>query len=228
MKKYLSLFLCLILLFGLLPLTAPARAASSEDWNYDIFDGKASIYGYFGSGGDVTIPSTLGGLPVTVITNYAFWCCTNVTGLTIPNSVTSIGGGAFSGCTGLTSVIIPDSVTSIGGDAFSGCTGLTSVIIPDSVTSIGVDAFSGCTGLTSVTIPKNVTNIAYDVFSGCTGLTSVTIPNSVTSIYSRAFNGCTSLTDVYYGGTEEDWEKIFIDYDNDPLTSATIHYAGPW
>ena len=108
-------------------------------------------------------------------------------------SVTSIGYDAFFKCTGLTSVTIPNSVTSIGDNAFYGCTGLTSVTIPNSVTSIGRYAFYGCTGLTSVTIPNSVTSIGNYAFTKCTGLTSVTIPNSVTSIGDGAFYGCTGL-----------------------------------
>ena len=82
--------------------------------------------------------------------NNAFYYCIGLTSVTIPNSVTSIGGQAFTGCTSLTSVTIGNSVTYIGSIAFSGCTGLTSVTIPNSVTSIGSYAFSGCTGLTSI------------------------------------------------------------------------------
>ena len=94
----------------------------------------------------------------------------------IPNdgSVTSIGRRAFYHCSGLTSITIPDSVTSIGYDAFYNCTGLTSITIPDSVTSIGGSAFAGCTGLTSITIPDSVTSIDNYVFEFCTGLTSIT------------------------------------------------------
>jgi hypothetical protein len=118
----------------------------------------------------------------------------------IPNSVTYVGYGAFKNCAGLVCVTIPNSVTSIGGGynagAFSGCTGLTSVTIPNSVTSIEIYAFSNCTGLTSVTIPNSVTSIRWGTFSNCTGLTSVTIPNSVTSIGDNAFSGCTGLTSV--------------------------------
>lgn len=58
-------------------------------------------------------------------------------GVTIPDSVTSIGGSAFSGCSGLTSAIIPDSVTNIKNFVFYNCVSLTSVAIPNSVTSIG-------------------------------------------------------------------------------------------
>ncbi|MEE1004492.1 MAG: leucine-rich repeat domain-containing protein, partial [Bacteroidaceae bacterium] len=97
-------------------------------------------------------------------------------------SVTSIGEYAFYYCSGLTSVNIPNSVTSIGEYAFYYCSGLTSVTIPNSVTSIGTSVFRGCSSLTSVTIPNSVTSIGESAFGGCSGLTSVTIPNSVTSI----------------------------------------------
>ena len=141
----------------------------------------------------VTIPNS-----VTSIGSSAFRGCTGLTSVTIPNSVISIGNYAFQDCPGLTSVTIPDSVTSIGNDAFHGCTGLTSVIIPNLVTSLGESTFSGCTGLTSVIIPNSVTSIGKSAFSGCKGLTSVIIPNSVTSIGNYAFSGCTGLTEVTF------------------------------
>ena len=111
-------------------------------------------------------------------------------------SVTSIGQCAFYGCSGLTSVTIPNSVTSIGNYAFSNCSGLTSVTIPNSVTSIGDYAFAGCSGLTSVTIGNSVTSIGDYAFAACSGLTSVTIPNSVTSIGYWAFGGCSGLSSI--------------------------------
>ena len=89
--------------------------------------------------------------------------------MTIPNSVTSIGGFAFQSCKSLTSVNIPNSVTSIGEWAFDNCSNLESVTIPNSVTSIGEFAFNGCWNLESVTIPNSVTSIDDNAFSkGCT------------------------------------------------------------
>ncbi len=172
----------------------------------------------------VTIPNS-----VTRIGNGAFENCDNLTSVTIGNSVTSIGYCAFNYCTSLTSITIPNSVTSIGNSAFSRCDSLTSVTIPNSVTSISESAFSSCKSLTSVTIPNSVTSIGDYAFYGCTSLTSVTIPNSVTSIGDYAFEYFDSLTDVYYGGTQEQWEAISIGSDNQCLTNATIHFntSGP-
>ena len=133
---------------------------------------------------------------VTSIGWNAFYGCSGLTSITIPNSVTSIGWNAFSGCSGLTNVTIPNSVTSIGNWAFYECSGLTGVTIPNSVTSIGQSAFSGCSSMTSVTIPNSVTSIGEKTFYGCSGLTGVTIPNSVTSIGNYAFKGCSGLTSV--------------------------------
>ena len=160
---------------------------------------------------------------VTSIIACAFYDCTSLTSITIPDSVTRIGGQAFYGCTSLTSITIPDSVTRIEGGAFFDCTGLTSVTIPNSVRSIELQVFANCTGLTSITIPTGAKSIGREVFYNCTGLTSITIPDSVTWIDERAFVGCTALTDVYYSGTISQWKSVDIWYSNDPLLSATIH-----
>ena len=93
--------------------------------------------------------------------------CTELTSITIPNSVTSIGNSAFSFCIGLTSIEIPNSVTSIEKNAFIYCIGLTSIIIPNSVTSIGNYVFFECSGLTSVTILNSVAFIGDYTFYNC-------------------------------------------------------------
>ena len=133
---------------------------------------------------------------VIAIGDCAFENCTQLTSITIPESVTSIGVGVFSGCSRLNSVMIPEGVTIIGSSAFSGCTQLTSVTIPESVTSIGGYAFANCYGLSSVTIPGTVTSIGVGVFSSCYALSSVTIPENVTSIGDYAFRGCSRLSSV--------------------------------
>ncbi|GBU28068.1 leucine-rich repeat [Treponema sp. R8-4-B8] len=151
------------------------------------------------SGQNSFIPASLKTVIITggnSVPASAFSGCTNLTSVTIPSSVLSIGQSAFSGCTGLPSITIPSSVTSIGNSAFSGCTSLPSISIPDSVLSIGNSAFSGCTALTNVTIENGVTSIGQSAFSGCTSLPSVIIPDSVTSIGDSAFRNCTSLESI--------------------------------
>ena len=175
---------------GLTTASIPTTV-SYNGLNYSVT--SIGIYAFYWCSGltSITIPNS-----VTSIRAEAFYRCTSLTSVTIPNSVTSIREYAFYGCSGLTNVTIPNSVTSIEEYAFYGCSGLTSVTIPNSVTSIREYAFYGCSGLTSVTIPNSVTSIREYAFYGCSGLTSVTIPNSVTSIGNSAFSGCSGLTSV--------------------------------
>ncbi|MBR5452321.1 MAG: leucine-rich repeat protein [Clostridia bacterium] len=179
--------------------TLSASAASTSNLTFTLNDDGESYYVgdcNESANGILTIPSTYNGKPVTSIGNYAFYDCSRLTSITIPDSVTSIGEDAFSHCDFLTSITIPDSVTSIGNWAFSYCSSLTSIVIPNSVTSIGSDAFYNCSRLTSITIPDSVTSIGDEAFYYCKSLKSITIPNSVTSIGGSAFYYCERLTSI--------------------------------
>jgi uncharacterized repeat protein (TIGR02543 family) len=228
MKTTKAITLLAAMLFAANAIFADTETVNGITWNYTVSGGEAQIYKNSSSAaiptstkGDITIPGTLGGYPVTSIGYRAFYGCSGLASVTIPDSVTSIGGEAFDGCSSLTSVTIPDSVTNIGALAFRGCSGLTSVTIPDSVTSIGDEAFSGCSGLTSVTIPDSVTSIGDDAFYRCSGLTSVTIPDSVKSIRNFAFYGCSSLTSLTIPNSLTNIGDYAF-FDCSGLTSVTI------
>lgn len=141
--------------------------------------------------------------------------------------VTAIGLGAFQQMKGLKFIEIPDTVTKIGDRAFTGCISLQSMILPNSLTEMGTGVFDGCTGLQSMILPGGLTSIGNKIFSGCTHMTEITIPNSITSIGRGAFYYCNKLTDVYYTGTESEWQQITMAAENEPLKNATIHYSAP-
>ena len=150
------------------------------------------------------------------IGEFAFYNCTDLSSVTIGNSVETIGESAFYNCTDLSSVTIGNSVKSIGAWAFGSCSSLTSITIPNSVVTIGEDAFSGCADLSSITIGNSVTEIGWYAFQNCSNLTSVvfnakncescecpfpyiktlTIGEEVETIPSFAFEGCTGLTSI--------------------------------
>ena len=144
---------------------------------------------------DIVIPPTYEGVPIIAIGDGVFGT-KEITSVTIPDTVTSIGEGAFFYCPNLTSVTIPDSVTSIGAYAFYNCENLKSVTIGNGVTRIEEHAFVFCTNLQNVTIGNNVSYIGDAAFGACDSLTSITIPDSVTFIGDLAFSSCASLTQI--------------------------------
>ena len=216
MKKQL-----LLLAIILLPLVA-----SAHDIEVQNADGVTIYYNYINNGTELEV-TFRGSYYYSFSDEYQgnVVIPKEVTYMNRTRKVTSIGNQAFYECTGLTSVTIPNSVTSIGDNAFNGCSRLTSITIGNSVTSIGDYAFVGCYGLTSVTIPNSVTSIGNYAFWGCSGLTSITIGNSVTSIGNYAFDGCSGLKKVIVKDIAA-WCGIkFNNYDSNPLYYAKHIYS---
>ncbi len=204
MKKTLRTFLAFI-------LASPPLVAIAEqfgDLTYSKYSTYVYITGYTGAGGAVTIPSIIDNLPVTRISGMAFYDCSSITSVTIPDSVTSIGVYAFSGCSGLANITIPSGVTSIGNSAFANGSGLMNINVVAANTSYsslnGVLFNKNKTTLLqypggkvgSYMIPNGVTNIGESAFRQCSNLTGVTISGSVKSMGEQAFSDCSSLDTV--------------------------------
>jgi hypothetical protein len=206
MAEYLRTAFPTNLLPLLLFLTLPAVVQAQ--FQHETNNGTITITGYTGPGGAVVIPSTINDLPVTRIGGGAFQSQTNLTSVTIPDSVVIIDYQAFAFCASLTNVTIPNGVSSIGSSTFYYCTSLTTITIPNSVTNIGLWPFFGCASLKVITVDglnpvyssadgvlfdKNQTRLV-ECPGGKPG--NYTIPNSVIIIEIFAFLSCTNLTSV--------------------------------
>ena len=208
MKKAFSVLLAIAMVLVCVPLGAIATVLASSYgdgyYNYRIEGDGAVITGVSTAiSGDVTIPAAFpfgeGEIPVIAIDFAAFRSCNNMTSVTIPGSISTIGEAAFHMCENLTAVTIGEGVTTIADSAFNGCSSLQSVVIPDSVTSIGKQAFVWCDSLTTAVIGDGVVTIGDGAFTICPSLTSVTIGDSVTTISNNAFANCPSLASVTIG-----------------------------
>ena len=162
---------------------------------------------------------------VTTIGKNAFNDVRYMTRVTIPGTVVSIGENAFANCFALTAINIPSGVKSIGASAFYCCSGLVNVKLPDTLTSMGDSAFSACGALRIITLPDSLSWIPSSAFASCNMLLDVAIPAGISSIGSSAFYGCSSLSDIYYGGTEAQWDEISIGTYNDGLSGRRYHYS---
>ena len=165
------------------------------------------------------------GESVEKIPSNLFCNCESLTSVTIGSNVTSIGDNAFLDCKGLVEINYNARAAECTEDSFGSGDGLK-VTFGDSVERIPNCIFQDCPGLTSVTIGSSATTIGHYAFNRCTGLTSIKIPESMTNIGYMAFSGCTGLADVYYGGSERQWNAITIDDGNDRLLQANRHCEG--
>ena len=212
MKKFVSLFLAIIITASVLATTPMhVYASTSSDGLLYAYIEETDSYSVKGCTatltGDVIIPESYNGKPVTAISAICFKDNTKITSVSIPDSVTTISKQAFQGCKNLKSVDLPDGIKTLETSVFSGCTNLISINIPDSVTTIKSGAFNSCRSLETIVIPYGVTTIE-EAFLGCDSLENISLPDSTQHIIG------TNFYDSAYAKNESNWDGYVLYIDN--------------
>ena len=182
-------------------ITVKASAADVNDLIF-AYDSKKQTYTLMGcsdsASGDIIIPATYNGKPVTVITSRAFEDKKNITSIVVPEGVKIIYDYAFRNCKDLVSVVIPDSVQTIGREAFSDCKNLKNVKLPKNLKVIEPNMFWGCSSLVSLEFPAGLKKISVWSFAYCSSLETVDFGqnNQLENIGDYAFYGCEGLNSV--------------------------------
>ncbi|MDE7107082.1 MAG: leucine-rich repeat domain-containing protein, partial [Clostridiales bacterium] len=159
------------------------------------------------------------------ITDRAFESRNSIGSIKFNPELKYVGVDAFYCCVNLTEVVMNDGLLKIGSSAFFDCEKLQDVVVPDSVKTMGWYAFDGCSYLKYVKLSAGLAEIGGYSFKDCTALESVVIPQSVTFVSREAFLGCPETVKIYYEGTEEQWNEIYIStIDNAELITATKYF----
>ena len=197
-------------------------------------EGKGDMPDYYHSEeapwSDFKINKAIVGKGLTSIGDFAFYKCSSLSSIELPEELTSIGDFAFFECSSLSSIELPEELTSIGVGALESCSSLTSIELPEGVTSIGHWAFCDCSSLSSIKIPEGVTSIVDSAFEGCSSLSSIEIPGNVSEIGYCVFEGCELLKSVYFKGNKpfmdknEDEDYKDKEYFLTGFSDATIYY----
>jgi len=164
MKRWIALLMTMVMLCLTMPVVW-GESLSDGLLTYRVESGQATVCGFLNDRTTtVTIPATVQGYPVVAVAQHAFQDCSELTSVTLPDGLTTIGDYAFADCSALTSITLPDSLTTIGAYTFDWCDALTSVTLPDGLTTIGNYAFAECSALTTLTVPATVTSIGAHAF----------------------------------------------------------------
>lgn len=152
-----------------------------------------SINGAFSDNNEltkVTIPKSIESLGAR-----AFEGCSSLQGISGLNNITELGVACFAGCASLTTIDLPEGLKKIGSQAFKGCVGLSSISIPNTVNSIGSEAFLLCIAITSFSF-SNISSVGQSAFKGCNQLKNVELNNNISVIPAECFSGCVNLENL--------------------------------
>lgn len=224
-KIILTVFVTSILLVCMCVFSA--SALNDGPYVYEIDSGEVTITGCDREQiqGDIVIPQTLGGIPVTGIGEKAFYYCNGITSVMIDDNIKSIGKSAFAFCGALSEVILPDTVEEIPEEAFYMCFNLSKVnLSKTNIRSIGARAFGYCEFILNITLPESLETVGEEAFNWCSSIENIIMGKSVKEIATGAFAKCYAIRNVYYTGTQQDFEAISVAEGNSKLTDAFFFY----
>lgn len=238
MKRLLAWLLTLALILSCCPALRLQASAKEGVFVYTVENGEATIIGTDSPvNGDLVIPGTLGGYPVTAVSGEAFWSCQGLTSVTFPDSVITIDHNAFYDCRNLAGIWVSETHPTYSNDSCGVLFNKEKTVllatpdvlpvcytVPEGVTTIHDAAFNSRLWLESVILPDSVTVIGEGAFSFCPSMTTFQLGKGITQIGEMAFSFCDSLAGVYYTGAEAQWEQISIGDGNESLTNAPMHY----
>ena len=223
-KIALTFFVTVILAVSVFAFSA--SAANEGPFVYEISNGEVITTKCDPTvSGDLIIPDTLGGMPVTAIGDRAFYYCSEITSVTMSEDIRYIGKGAFAYCGALSKIYLPTEITEIADETFYMCFNLSEASLSNTkIKSIGTRAFAYCDFLTVVNLPDTLETVGAEAFHWCGSLNAVIIGKNVKYVGDYAFSKCHNVQSVYYIGTEVDSQKINYSVGNDLLIPATKYY----
>ena len=224
-SKKITLILFIIALVSCICMVT-ASAENEGPYVYEISDGEVTIMKCDPSvEGDIIIPQTLGGIPVTGIAEKAFYYCNGITSVTIDDNIRFIGKSAFAFCGALSEVILPDTIEEIADETFYMCFNLSKVSLSSTnIKCIGARAFGYCEFINMITLPESLETVGEEAFHWCNSMEKLIIGNGLIEIAESAFSKCYALHDVYYTGTKEEFSAISIAEGNSKLLDAFFNY----
>ena len=194
LRKIIPFIFSAIILIILSPCTSHAE---SGNFTYTIINGEATIIGFSGHPETLEIPSVIEGCPVTEIRDNAFFSCSSLRSITLPDTLRIMGHHCFYACTSLEKIVLPPNLEEMGMGCFCGCVSLREVQISGKLSVLPDSCFRSCTALESIVIPQNITVIEKFCFSGCTNLENVSLSGHLEQIGSYSFYMCNSLRELY-------------------------------
>ena len=223
-KITLNFFITAVLLVCMCVFTASAE--NEGPYVYEIGNGEVTITRCDPSlEGDVIIPQTLGGIPVTRIGDGAFQSCEGITSVFIDDNIISIGKSAFAFCGALSEVVLPSTIEELPDEAFYMCFNLTNASLSKTnIKRIGARAFAYCEFLSIINLPDTLETVGAEAFHWCNGIEKVVLGKSVREIAESAFSKCYSIREVYCTGSQQDFEAISIADGNSKLTDAFYYF----